>query len=232
LVFDTHWLSNFGFHLNASARHQGVYTSHEAPHMIQNLTYDLPGNPELAERIAAEAQKAGVPVLAHRVPTLALEYGTIVPMHYMNADGRKAVVAAAAPLFASVDENRRFGAAARRAIEASDATVAVLASGSLSHKLVNNESVGDTQWSVVSSEFNRQMDLRVLELWGDRRYDEFVRMLPEYCTKCSGEGLMADTAMLFGVLGWNEYAGAAEQLCDYFPSSGSGQVTVEFHLAN
>jgi 3,4-dihydroxyphenylacetate 2,3-dioxygenase len=76
------------------------------------------------------------------------------------------------------------------------------------------------------------MDLRVLELWGSRRYDEFVRMLPEYCTKCSGEGLMADTAMLFGVLGWNHYAGAAEQLCDYFPSSGSGQVTVEFHLAN
>jgi 3,4-dihydroxyphenylacetate 2,3-dioxygenase len=232
LVFDTHWLSNFGFHLNANARHKGVYTSHEAPHMIQNLTYDLPGNPELAEAIAAEAQKSGVPVLAHRVPTLALEYGTIVPMHYMNADGGKAVVAAAAPLFASVDENRRFGAAARRAIEASDATVAVLASGSLSHKLVNNESVGDAQWSVVSSEFNRQMDLRVLELWGSRRYDEFVRMLPEYCTKCSGEGLMADTAMLFGLLGWNQYAGEAEQLCDYFPSSGSGQVTVEFHLAN
>jgi 3,4-dihydroxyphenylacetate 2,3-dioxygenase len=49
LVFDTHWLSNFGFHLNANARHKGVYTSHEAPHMIQNLTYDLPGNPELGQ---------------------------------------------------------------------------------------------------------------------------------------------------------------------------------------
>jgi aromatic ring-opening dioxygenase catalytic subunit (LigB family) len=72
----------------------------------------------------------------------------------------------------------------------------------------------------------------VLELWGSRRYDEFVRMLPEYCTKCSGEGLMPDTAMLFGVLVYNHYAGAAEQLCDYFPSSGSGQVTVEFHLPN
>jgi 3,4-dihydroxyphenylacetate 2,3-dioxygenase len=61
---------------------------------------------------------------------------------------------------------------------------------------------------------------------------EFVRMLPEYCTKCSGEGLMADSAMLFGVLGWNQYAGAAEQLCEYFPSSGGRQVTVGFHLAN
>ena len=55
-------------------------------------------------------------------------------------------------------------------------------------------------------------------------------MLPEYATKCSGEALMADTAMLFGLLGWESYDGVAEQLCDYFPSSGTGQVNVEFHL--
>jgi 3,4-dihydroxyphenylacetate 2,3-dioxygenase len=156
--------------------------------MIQNLTYDLPGNPELAKAIAAEEQKCGVPVLAHRVPTLAPEYGTIVPMHYMNADGGKAVAAAAAPLFTSVDENRRFGAAARRAIEASDATVAVLASGSLSHKLVNHESVGDAQWSVVSSEFNRQMGLRVLELWGSRRYTSSCACCRNIAPSAAGRG--------------------------------------------
>ena len=41
---------------------------------------------------------------------------------------------------------------------------------------------------------------------------------------------MADTIMLFAALGWYDYCGAAEQLCDYFPSSGSGQANVEFHL--
>jgi 3,4-dihydroxyphenylacetate 2,3-dioxygenase len=231
LVFDTHWLSNFGFHLNANARHKGVYTSHEAPHMIQNLAYDLPGNPELADLIAEEAKKEKIDVLAHKVPTLPLEYGTIVPMHYMNADAKLKVVSAAAPLFANADENRRFGAAARRAIERSGSKVAVLASGSMSHKLVNNEQVGDAQWDVVSSEFNRQMDFHVLELWKSHRYSEFVRMLPEYCTKCNGEALMADTVMLFGLLGWDKYDGQAEQLCEYFTSSGSGQVSVEFHIA-
>jgi 3,4-dihydroxyphenylacetate 2,3-dioxygenase len=229
VVFDTHWFSNFGFHLNGNARHKGVYTSHEAPHLIQNLGYDLPGSPELARLIAEDAGTLGVDVRAHEVPTLALEYGTIVPMHYMNADGAQKVVPAAAPLFASADENRRFGEAVRRAIERSDSNVAVLASGSMSHKLVNNELVGDAQWDVVSSEFNRQMDFRVLELWKDGRYAEFVRLLPEYCTKCSGEALMADTVMLFGVLGWDRYQGRAEQMCDYFTSSGSGQVSVEFH---
>ncbi len=74
------------------------------------------------------------------------------------------------------------------------------------------------------------MDLRVLELWRAGRYREFVGLLPEYATKCSGEALMADTAMLFGLLGWENYGGTVEQLCDYFSSSGTGQVNVEFHL--
>jgi 3,4-dihydroxyphenylacetate 2,3-dioxygenase len=232
IVFDTHWISNFGFHINANATHQGVYTSPEAPHMISNLAYDYRGDPELAGMIANECAKSGLNVLAHRVDTLPVEYGTIVPMHYMNSDKTSSVVPVAAPVFASVDENRRFGEAARRAIEASGRKAAVLASGSLSHQLFENSKLGPLAWNSISSEFNRQVDLRVLDLWKERRYAEFCRMLPDYTRKCSGEALMADTAMLFGVLGWDSYTGRSEQLCEYFPSSGSGQVTVEFHLEN
>jgi len=230
LIFDTHWISNFGCHMNAKARHTGLYTSNEAPHMIQNMAYDWPGDPELGRAIAAEAGRDGLQVLAHEIETLPLEYGTIVPMHYMNEGGWAKVLSVAAPIFASVEENRLFGAACRRAIAASDAKVAVLASGSLSHKLVANEQVGDGQWEQVGSEFNRQMDLRVLDLWRARNYAAFCRMLPEYSVKCNGEALMADTHMLFGLLGWGDYAGEMEELTPYFPSSGSGQINAEFHL--
>ena len=57
------------------------------------------------------------------------------------------------------------------------------------------------------------------------------RMLPEYSTKCNGEALMVDTHMIFGLLGWDKYAGETEILCPYFPSSGSGQVVCEYHLS-
>lgn len=230
IIFDTHWLSNFGFHLNANERHRGVYTSHEAPHMIQNMRYDYPGNPALGDAIAAEAQALGLDVISHHVETLPLEYGAIVPMHYMNADGAQKVISVAANLFATTEQNRRLGEAVARAAEKSDSRVAILASGSMSHKLVSADQVGDGQWDQMASEFNHQVDLRVLELWRQKRYPEFVRMLPEYSTICKGEGLMADTAMMFGALGWDKYSGACEQLCDYFASSGSGQVTVEFHV--
>jgi len=230
VVFDTHWLSNFGYHINANPRHRGAFTSHEAPHMIQDLKYNLPGDTPLAEAIASKAGDRGLNVIAHKIESLGLEYGTIVPMHYMNQDGWAKVVSIASPLFTSLEESRTLGEATARAIAASDERVAVLASGSLSHRLWPNKNLGPEAWTSVASEFNRQVDLRVLELWQQRRYREFIDMLPDYATKCNGEGGMADTIMLFAALGWYDYHGNAEQLCDYFPSSGSGQVNVEFHL--
>jgi 3,4-dihydroxyphenylacetate 2,3-dioxygenase len=230
VVFDTHWLSNFGYHINANPRHQGAFTSHEAPHMIQDLRYDLPGNSALADAIAAEAGNAGLNVIAHKVASLGLEYGTLVPMHYMNPDGWAKVVSVASPLFTSLEESRIVGEATRRAIEQSDERVAIIASGSLSHRLWPNKKLGPDAWTSIASEFNRQVDLRVLELWRQSRYREFVEMLPDYAVKCNGEAGMADTIMLFAALGWDEYSGASEQLCEYFPSSGSGQVNVEFHV--
>ncbi|MBB4365950.1 3,4-dihydroxyphenylacetate 2,3-dioxygenase [Bradyrhizobium sp. CIR18] len=230
VVFDTHWLSNFGYHINANARHCGSFTSHEAPHMIQDLRYDLPGDTRLAEAIADRAGDAGLNVIAHQVASLGLEYGTVVPMHYLNRDGFAKVVSVASPLFTSFEESRILGEATRRAIDESGERVAILASGSLSHRLWPNKKLGPEAWTSVASEFNRQVDLRVLELWQSRRYREFLDMLPDYATKCNGEGGMADTIMLFAALGWYDYRGAAEQLCDYFPSSGSGQVNVEFHV--
>ncbi len=101
VVFDTHWISNFGFHINANAWHRGTYTSPEAPHMINDVTYDFPGNSDLADLIAEETAKDGPLALAHRVKTMPVEYGTIVPMHYMNGDKAMSVVPIASPVFAS-----------------------------------------------------------------------------------------------------------------------------------
>lgn len=230
VVFDTHWMSNFGFHLNANGFHRGTYTSPEAPHLVQNIEYAFPGNPEFGDLIARTAAAAGPSILAHKVPTLPIEYGTIVPMHYLNADGATPVVPVASPLFASIDELRRIGDAVRLAAERSTCRVAVLASGSLSHKPFENSQLGPDAWNAISNEFNHQMDLRVLQLWQERRYREFADLLPDYTRKCNGEALMADTVMLFGTLGWDRYRGCSEQLCPYFPSSGSGQVVVEFAI--
>lgn len=59
----------------------------------------------------------------------------------------------------------------------------------------------------------------------------FLSMLPEYARDCYGKGHMHDTAMLFGALRWDRFAGRAEIVCPYFESSGTGQVVAQFPVS-
>lgn len=228
VVFDVHWLVNGGYHLNNAPRFVGNYTSNELPHFISNMEYAYPGNPELGRLIAATATAHGVFTRAHEATTLDLEYGTLVPMRYMNADRRFKVIAVAAwCAWHKLEDSATFGAAVREAIEKSDSTVAVLASGSLSHRFNDNGSPEEAMYQIWR-EFYRQVDLRVIDLWKQGDFRTFCAMLPEYAKLCEGEGGMHDTAMLLGLLGWDTYDKPVEIITEYFASSGTGQINAVF----
>ncbi|KVD09509.1 3,4-dihydroxyphenylacetate 2,3-dioxygenase [Burkholderia ubonensis] len=230
VVSDVHWLVNAGYHVNCNARFSGVYTSNELPHFIRDMAYAYPGNPALGRLIAETATARGIATRAHEIDSLELEYGTLVPMRYMNADQHFKVVSIAGwCMWHTLDESRRFGEALLEAIEKSDANVAFLASGSLSHRFNDN---GSPEESIhqISREFFRQVDLRVVELWKQGDFATFCKMLPEYSQHCFGEGGMHDTAMLLGLLGWDCYDKPVEIVTDYFASSGTGQINAIFPL--
>lgn len=230
VVCDTHWVVNAGFHINANHRFHGRFTSSEFPQFIRDLDYDYPGNPELGDAIAEQATQLGVHTLSHRLDSLALEYGTLVPMRFMSREHPMNVVSIAA--WCTVhdhDESRVVGEAIRAAVDASDNRVLLVASGSLSHKIwANRDYAANNGTFTISSEFNRQMDLHVLDLWQRGEHATFLKMLPEYAEHCCGEGSMHDTAMLYGALGWDGYTGHCEVVTEYFPSSGTGQTNVVF----
>lgn len=231
VVLDTHWLVNSGYHVNANPRHKGTYTSNEFPHFIRELPYDYPGASDLGHAIAETATARGVLTRAHDdVPSLGLEYGTLVPMRYMNTESPLDVVSIAGWMYdASLEESRVVGEAIREAIESSDRRVALLASGSLSHRIWPNDRVQDGMFA-ISRPFNEHVDKLVLSMWKEGRIDDFLDILPDYADHCAGEGHMHDTAMLFGALGWRTYDGAGEVLTDWFPSSGTGQTNVLFPI--
>ncbi|KUY91623.1 3,4-dihydroxyphenylacetate 2,3-dioxygenase [Burkholderia territorii] len=231
VVSDVHWLVNAGYHVNCNARFAGTYTSNELPHFIRDMQYAYPGNPALGRLIAETASARGIATRAHEIDSLELEYGTLVPMRYMNGDQHFKVVSIAGwCMWHTLDESRRFGEALLEAIGKSDSNVAFLASGSLSHRFNDN---GSPEESIheISREFFRQVDLRVVELWKQGDFRTFCAMLPEYNTHCHGEGGMHDTAMLLGLLGWDRYDKPVEIVTDYFASSGTGQINAIFPLA-
>lgn len=231
VVFDVHWLVNSEYHINCAPRFSGTYTSNELPHFISNLPYDYPGNPALGHLLADVANEAGIKTRAHSNTTLEIEYGTLVPMRYMNADQHFKVVSVSGwCMWHDLAESERFGRAVRRAIEERyDGTVAIFASGSLSHHFANNGTAPEFMHKVWDP-FLEQMDRRVVELWERGDWATFCPMLPLYNEKCWGEGGMHDTAMLMGVLGGAHYKGRAEIITPYFGSSGTGQINAVFPI--
>ena len=230
VVLDTHWLVNAGYHVNANHRFKGVFTSHEFPQFIRDMHYEYEGNAVLGDLIAETATEMGVHTLSHQLDSLDLEYGTLVPMRYMNGDGALKVVSVAAMCTVhSLASSRRLGEAIRIAIEKSDSNVALIASGSLSHHIWSNEDYAANNGTfTISSKFNEVVDRRVLEMWQNGENSLFLQMLPDYARYCDGEGDMHDTIMLFGALGWDSYQGRGEVVTEYFPSSGTGQTNVVF----
>ncbi len=232
VVFDVHWQVNSEYHINCGSRFKGVYTSKELPHFIKNMPYDYPGNPALGHLMADVANDMGVKSRAHSDTTLELEYGTLVPMRYMNADQHYKVICVSGWCdWHDLKESERFGLAVRRAIEERyDGTVAVFASGSLSHHFADNGKAPEYAFKTYNA-FLEQIDLRVVELWERGEHSTVIDMLPMYADKCWGEGDMHDTAMLYGLLGGSAYTEKVEVVTPYFGSSGTGQINAIFPIA-
>ena len=232
VVFDTHWLVNADYHINCAPHWSGVYTSNELPHFISNMPFALDGNPGLGTLIAEVATEMGVFTRAHPATTLAPEYGTLVPMRYMNADRHfKAVSVSALCTVHYLADSARLGWAIRRAIEDRyDGSVAIFASGSLSHRFAQN-GTADAYRDKLWSPFLERLDHEVVGMWQRGEWRDFCDMLPEYAAKGHGEGFMHDTAMLLGALGWNHYDQGVEVITPYFPSSGTGQINAVFPVS-
>ncbi len=121
-----------GFHLNAKPHHKGRFISHELPHMLADMEFDYQGDSELAQSILSVLEERGERAMGHAQPDLGMEYGTLLPMHFINKGVNARVLPIAVNQFSSIEENRRWGAAIAEGIKRSDRKVAIFASGSLS----------------------------------------------------------------------------------------------------
>ena len=229
VVFDTHWLVNAGYHINCAPHFKGLYTSNELPHFISNMPFEFPGNPALGKILAKTCNEMGVETLAHDATTLDPEYGTIVPMRYMNTDQHFKVLSVSAMCTGHyLNDSARLGWAMRRAVEEHyDGTVAFFASGSLSHRFAQNGLAPEFAFKIWSP-LLESLDHSVIDMWQRGEWKKFCEMLPEYAVKGHGEGFMHDTAMMLGALGWSGYDGQAEIITPYFGASGTGQMNAVF----
>jgi 3,4-dihydroxyphenylacetate 2,3-dioxygenase len=220
---------NANYHINCAPHFKGTYTSNELPHFISNMGYEARGNPALGQLLAKVCNAFGVETLAHDSTTLAPEYGTLVPLRYMNEDQHFKVVSVSALCQSHyLNDSARLGWAMRQAVEQHyDGKVAFFASGSLSHRFAQNGLAPEFAFKIWSP-FLEKLDAQVVQMWQNAEWESFCAMLPEYASKGHGEGFMHDTAMLMGALGWSGYDAPAEIITPYFGASGTGQINAVF----
>jgi 3,4-dihydroxyphenylacetate 2,3-dioxygenase len=195
------------------------------------MDFESPGNPALGQLLARVCNEYGVETLAHDATTLSPEYGTLVPLRYMNEYQHFKVISVSALCMVHyLNDSARLGWAMREAVEKHyDGKVAFLASGSLSHRFAQNGLAPEFAHKIWSP-FLEQLDKQVLQMWAKRAWKAFCDMLPEYASKGHGEGFMHDTAMLMGALGWTGYDGSADIVTPYFGASGTGQLNAVFDV--
>jgi 3,4-dihydroxyphenylacetate 2,3-dioxygenase len=232
VIIDTHWHSTLEWILNAHARHAGIYTSDEIPWMINEYAYDYPGDPELAEGIAAECKASQVwaQTSAHR--GLPVHYGTLNVMHYYNpGPHKKRVLPISVCDTAEVEANVAFGAALARAIAASDRRVLLIASGGMSHRFwplaVIREHAGADPADINGANL-RAWDERIMDWWRAGDHASVLAHADAFRKECAPEGRFAHYLILAGALGAARWTAPGVQYGNYEAAIGTGQANFWF----
>jgi 3,4-dihydroxyphenylacetate 2,3-dioxygenase len=211
-----HWVTTFTWYVTCQKRHRGDCVSDELPDLIPGVPYDRPGDPEFGAALVEGIKGAGLLAGRNETPHYKWDYGTFVPLQYLDPAQRIPVVTMGTCILADLDECYRVGVAVRQAAEKSGKRVVFVASSALSHKLVRDPA----SWPTTE---HQALDHRFIDMLRDGRLGEARRFLDGYAAETHVEMGGRNIASMLGVLdGLTPDRLRGEQYGEYGPSSGAG----------
>jgi 3,4-dihydroxyphenylacetate 2,3-dioxygenase len=211
-----HWVTTFTWYVTCQPRHRGSCVSDELPDLIPGVPYDRPGDPEFGAVLVEAIRDRGLLAGRNETPHYTWDYGTFVPLQYLDPEQRLPVVTMGTCILADLDECYRVGAAVRAAAEQADKRVVFVASSALSHRLVRDPA----SWPPDS---HQALDREFLALLAAGRTGEARRMLESYARDTLVEMGGRNLATMLGALdGVAADRLAGRQYGEYGPSSGAG----------
>lgn len=231
IVFDTHWESTFEHIVTAHERRSGRFTSHELPRGMSQIPYDIPGDPELAKLIAAQADgRDDCWILACDDPYLPIFYGTVNIWTYLG-DPETRWISVAINQTCDTEDFLLFGELIGNAIAQSDRRVVLLASGGMTHRFFNFKELRKREAqkapeNIYSLEYY-EADMEVLGMLERGDHAGVIDNMPEY-KKAYPEGKFGHYLMMAAALGGRACTAPGERFSEYEASVGTGQVHVWF----
>jgi 3,4-dihydroxyphenylacetate 2,3-dioxygenase len=190
-------------------------TSSEAPDLICGISYDVPGDAELAAALVAAGRERDLPVMLSTADHFVLDYGTLNPLRYLTPAFDVPVVPLSTCLLADLEECMSWGEAIADAIGRTSRRVALVASGALSHVLVR----GPERWPSTPLQ---RLDERFIGLITQGKSAELRSFLPGFAKSAQAEMGGRHLAILIGATG-GAFGG---RLHAYGPSSGTGNAVL------
>ena len=232
IVFDTHWFTTVEHLITSHAHRSGLYTSEELPRGMSQMPYDFPGDPELAQAVAARADdRDDTWITAIDDPYLPIHYPTVNLMTYLQRDERW--VSTGICQTAEPDDFLLFGELLARAIDQLGRRVVLLASGGLSHRFWPLKQFRDHEsadLSNIRSQEARRADEQVIAWLKAGDHASVLEYVPEYA-QFAPEGFFGHYLTMVGALGGSGCAARARQYGDYEAVAGTGQVHLWFETA-
>lgn len=115
------------------AYHEPVLHGDFANFRAPATTVEAPLDARLLDALAGAAVEDGYPVV--RAEGYRLDHGTAVPLYFLLRNGWRGSLVALGYSYLPDQDHLRFGACIRRAADATESRVAIVASGDLSHRL-------------------------------------------------------------------------------------------------
>jgi aromatic ring-opening dioxygenase catalytic subunit (LigB family) len=229
IVFDSHWFTTVEFVVTSHARRQGKYTSEELPRGMSQVPYDLPGDPELARRIADYASEDGVRTTALDDPYLPIHYPTVNLAHYLQAPDENWITVSVCQT--AVDwQFLSVGASVARAVGDSDRRVVLYGTGGLSHtfwplpELPEHEACDPIHVRTPEARAADEERIAWLEAGDHAQVIATMDAFHPY----NPEGFFGHYLMLAGALGGKNCGAPGRRFSEYQNATGTGQVHIWF----
>lgn len=231
VVLDSHWATTVEFVVTAQERRAGLFTSEELPRGMTRIPYDFRGDPALAQLMGDAGETAGTWMTPIDDPYLPIFYATVNLWDFLGRGlPDKRWISVSVCQTGDTEDFLRAGRAIKRAIEASDRKVLIIASGALSH----------TFWPLRELRKHEASDPKHIFTAGARAADEerigwfqegdharVLATMPEFLT-FKPEARFAHYLMMIGALGEEEVNAPGRLYSDYENSIGTGQVHLWF----
>jgi 3,4-dihydroxyphenylacetate 2,3-dioxygenase len=222
VLVSAHWVATFDWVVTCQSVHEGMCVADEAPNLIPGLPYRYRGDAEFAGALVEEFGRAGVPAARNDSEHYEWDYGTYVPLKYVDPDAQAAVVGIPSVLMANHDECLKAGAAVHAVAKRLGRRVVFLASTAFAHVLVRGRHNWPTPERVAA-------DKAFIDKLKRGAVPEALDGFGDYTRLVGAEMGGRPLATLLGVMGAMAAEGAAlegRQYGEYAQSSASGNAVV------